>query len=415
MNQHFATANLVDVYSPNHLEFLALFEDSKFTTRDGKVDSGLLKNHTEKLLESGIGPDGKGAVVSSNSMPGRHHWLPAFFDDDAAIIDATGAGNTFLGALTFAMSACRHDIVEASAMASVAARFSLQQMGLPNMSSGSEPPIISAIDIVRNQLNICSSYPGFYSYFRHYYTTFDTMPVYQVNMQKVCEREDMEDGYIYLERVPYKPKQGNAGRNDSPVKSSHTTPAPPAPKVLPDSIASKPNNQATPVTNSSHRSPQQTSFHLALAGIRNHITQVFTCQTIMAIFEMVHEVAFKVIKAGRTVTSSGGDDAGISIHGVPTPGTHQKDTTLVMNRSPGNDLISTNTRKLGSHEEDDFVVLDNNLRDPRHEDDFFMVDVSSADKDNDFIMVDAVPWADPSPLHLLGRTSGRFLVHSRLF
>lgn len=145
-NQHFAAAKLVDVYSPNHLEFLALFENSESTSSDRQLDHVLLESYAEKFLESGIGLDGGGAVViragrggcliSSTSMPGRHCWLPAFYEDDSAIIDATGAGNTFLGALTFAMSACIHDVVEASAMASVAASFSLQQIGLPSLSSG---------------------------------------------------------------------------------------------------------------------------------------------------------------------------------------------------------------------------------------------------------------------------------------
>lgn len=147
-NQHFAAAKLVDVYSPNHLEFLALFENSESTSRGRQLDRVLLESYTERFLESGIGLDGGGAVViragrdgcliSSASMPGRHCWLPAFYEDDSAIVDATGAGNTFLGALTFAMSACIHDVVEASAMASVAASFSLQQIGLPSLSSGSE-------------------------------------------------------------------------------------------------------------------------------------------------------------------------------------------------------------------------------------------------------------------------------------
>lgn len=39
------------------------------------------------------------------------------------------------------------------------------------------------------------------------------MPVYQVNMQKVREREDIEDDYIYLERVPYQPKQDGTSKS----------------------------------------------------------------------------------------------------------------------------------------------------------------------------------------------------------
>lgn len=142
-DDHLAAAKLVDVFSPNHLEFQSLFEDPGPPPASGLLERDLLEKHTGLLLDRGIGPAGRGAViiraggdgclVSSNSIPGRHKWLPAFYDNDSAIIDATGAGNTFLGALTFAMSACDKDVVEASALASVAASFSLQQIGLPTL------------------------------------------------------------------------------------------------------------------------------------------------------------------------------------------------------------------------------------------------------------------------------------------
>lgn len=147
-DEHFAAAKLVDVFSPNHLEFQALFEDSGPPSANGTLDRQSLESHTELFLDRGVGPDGRGAViiraggdgclVSSNLIPGRHEWLPAFYDSDSEVVDATGAGNTFLGALTFAMSACGHDVVEASALASVAASFSLQQIGLPNLCTEGE-------------------------------------------------------------------------------------------------------------------------------------------------------------------------------------------------------------------------------------------------------------------------------------
>ncbi|KAH8775321.1 carbohydrate/purine kinase [Diaporthe sp. PMI_573] len=146
--EHIAAAKLVDVYSPNHLEFLALFGDSEPSSGDLRLDRRSVERYAESLLDSGVGPDGRGAVivragmdgclVSSSSIPERHYWLPPFYDDDDAVVDATGAGNTFLGALTFAISARRYSVVEASALASVAASFSLQQIGLPSLSSSSE-------------------------------------------------------------------------------------------------------------------------------------------------------------------------------------------------------------------------------------------------------------------------------------
>lgn len=147
-DEHFAGAKLVDVFSPNHLELQALFEDSVPPSADKLLDRKSLERYIEIFLDRGIGPDGKGAaivraggdgcLVSSNSIPGRHKWLPAFYDSNSTIVDATGAGNTFLGALSFAMSACGQNVVEASALASVAASFSLQQIGLPSFSTESE-------------------------------------------------------------------------------------------------------------------------------------------------------------------------------------------------------------------------------------------------------------------------------------
>lgn len=142
-DEHFAVAKLVDVFSPNHLEFQALFEDSSPPSGGRLLGRELLENYSEMFLDCGIGPDGRGAViiraggdgclVSSQSIPGRHKWLPAFYGNDSAIVDATGAGNTFLGALAFAMSARGEDVLKASALASVAASFSLQQIGLPSL------------------------------------------------------------------------------------------------------------------------------------------------------------------------------------------------------------------------------------------------------------------------------------------
>lgn len=143
--EHLAVAKLVDVFSPNHIEFQAIFEDSSPSSGDRLLDRELLEKYAETFLDCGIGPDGRGAViiraggdgclVSSNSIPGRHKWLPPFYENDSSIVDATGAGNTFLGALAFAMSARGDDVLKASALASVAASFSLQQIGLPSLCS----------------------------------------------------------------------------------------------------------------------------------------------------------------------------------------------------------------------------------------------------------------------------------------
>lgn len=142
---HLAAAKLVHIFSPNHIEFLALFGESETQSQGEFLDRAVIESCADKCLDSGIGREGKGAVivraagdgclVSSKVIPGRHRWLPPFYRDRSSIIDATGAGNTFLGAFTFAMSGLPgEDIVEASVLASVATSFSLEQFGLPRLS-----------------------------------------------------------------------------------------------------------------------------------------------------------------------------------------------------------------------------------------------------------------------------------------
>lgn len=142
---HLTAAKLVHVFSPNHLECLALFEDSETQSEGESLNRENLEACADALLDSGIGPEGKGAVVvraaeygclvSSTLIPGRHKWLPPFYSDRSLVVDATGAGNTFLGALTFAMADLPDKyVVEAALLASVATSFSLEQIGLPKLS-----------------------------------------------------------------------------------------------------------------------------------------------------------------------------------------------------------------------------------------------------------------------------------------
>lgn len=147
---HLTAAKLVHVFSPNHLECLALFGHSEALDKDISLNRDKVEGCANELLDSGVGPDGRGVVViraggdgclvSSKSIPERHKWLPPFYRDESDIVDATGAGNTFLGAFTFAMSILTSgDVVEAAVRASVATSFSLEQIGLPELTfSGGE-------------------------------------------------------------------------------------------------------------------------------------------------------------------------------------------------------------------------------------------------------------------------------------
>jgi len=128
---------MVDVFSPNHLELLALFGISSMA-----FDRLIIESLAVAFLKSGVGANRKGAVlvragengcltISEDSGP---YWqLPYYESDHSKIVDTTGAGNAFLGG--FAVGYCNTgDFLEASQYGSVAASFMLEQVSLPRLS-----------------------------------------------------------------------------------------------------------------------------------------------------------------------------------------------------------------------------------------------------------------------------------------
>lgn len=138
---HFRAANRVDVYSPNHFEFLATFGSGGGPTPP-VFDKTEIERLTLELLQSGVGRRGNGVVVircgesgsliAARSFPPR--WFPAFHDASSGMVsDATGAGNTFLGGFAVRFSETG-DLEEAAIAGTVAASFAIEQIGLPRKS-----------------------------------------------------------------------------------------------------------------------------------------------------------------------------------------------------------------------------------------------------------------------------------------
>lgn len=148
---------MVDVFSPNHLELAALFGQSRPVVADkDKIESQALR-----FLDSGVGLDGKGTVIV---RAGEHGcvimaramspiWLPPFYQStpgdkpDAKVVDPTGAGNTFLGALA-AGYLQTGSIVEAGCYGSVGASFALEQVGMPEWSSDGEEELWNGANVL---------------------------------------------------------------------------------------------------------------------------------------------------------------------------------------------------------------------------------------------------------------------------
>jgi sugar/nucleoside kinase (ribokinase family) len=167
----FIATRVVDVVSPNELELGMMFGQTGWNE-----ESDFGKDCVKRILDSGIGPNGDGHLViragkdgSYAFARGQRIWLPAYHQPgtsgSTAVIDPTGAGNSFLGALAQGMvtgdrtpakiiaselaeSAIWKGALEALGkqsyvlssliFATVAAGFVVEQIGVPHLSTSTD-------------------------------------------------------------------------------------------------------------------------------------------------------------------------------------------------------------------------------------------------------------------------------------
>ncbi|KAF7597645.1 hypothetical protein BBP40_000123 [Aspergillus hancockii] len=167
----FIATRVVDVVSPNELELGMMFGQSGWN-----ADSDFGKDIVKRILDSGIGPNGNGYLVvragkdgSYSFSRGQRIWLPAYHQPGAsgttAVVDPTGAGNSFLGALAQGMvtggrspaKIVGAELAESPAwkgalkalgkqsyvlssliFATVAAGFVVEQIGVPHLSTSTD-------------------------------------------------------------------------------------------------------------------------------------------------------------------------------------------------------------------------------------------------------------------------------------
>ncbi|KAJ5917688.1 hypothetical protein N7466_011242 [Penicillium verhagenii] len=166
----FLEANrVVDVVSPNHLELGMMFDQPGWTE-----DSEESQKLVQKIIDAGIGPNGDGCIVIRAGKEGSYAysraqklWLPAYhqpnYSGTTVVLDPTGAGNSFLGALAQGMVTSgrepfdiiestlsrsdswkraldswdqRRNVLGALICATVAAGFVVEQIGVPQISVG---------------------------------------------------------------------------------------------------------------------------------------------------------------------------------------------------------------------------------------------------------------------------------------
>lgn len=150
-----SAAQHVDVLSPNHLELAALFGESPAKAHDKATIEALAR----RVLDSGVGIDGKGtvvvragengSVVVSRDLPPT--WLPPFYPAGAdgrqhsKVVDPTGAGNAFLGAYVVGYLQTQN-AVEAACYGTVGGSFALEQVGMPELVSGEDGELWNGAD-----------------------------------------------------------------------------------------------------------------------------------------------------------------------------------------------------------------------------------------------------------------------------
>lgn len=135
LQAHIEACKEVDVFSPNHLESLGLFDRvaEVFDAKTIELCAREVLNETKSTTTS----KGHHAVVVRAGEHGCHvvsqdstFWLPPFHTDASNVVDATGGGNTFLGAFVFTLAnTC--DLRAAATAGRVAASFAIEQIGLP--------------------------------------------------------------------------------------------------------------------------------------------------------------------------------------------------------------------------------------------------------------------------------------------
>ena len=141
---HLKAAKLVDVYSPNHQELIATFQSEEERNEDPtrELEFAVIERYAYEILESGVGPDGEGVVIVrcgahgslavSRTYPARR--FPPFHSGASPkVVDATGAGNCFLGGFTATYGESR-DLTEAMISGSVAASYAVEQIGPPKVA-----------------------------------------------------------------------------------------------------------------------------------------------------------------------------------------------------------------------------------------------------------------------------------------
>lgn len=108
-------------------------QENKTKPRKKHYGRGGLQPDTDmEALFAGLLQDEDGLIAREEIEldPGVERWMSAYHQDTDQVVDPTGGGNTFLGALAVAL-ARGHSLEDAAAWGTVAASFAIEQIGVP--------------------------------------------------------------------------------------------------------------------------------------------------------------------------------------------------------------------------------------------------------------------------------------------
>jgi len=86
----------------------------------------------------------EGCYIAGDGISDSEAWLPALHEDQEKVVDPTGGGNAFLGAMAITIARCErpHDglfpILQGAVSGTVAASFAIEQIGAPVVAVGED-------------------------------------------------------------------------------------------------------------------------------------------------------------------------------------------------------------------------------------------------------------------------------------
>ncbi|KAG0705445.1 Ribokinase-like protein [Suillus ampliporus] len=133
----------IAILSPNAEEALSLLSLPLIVTKTAVEDAA------SEFLKMGVGKGNSGSIIIRSGALGAYvmtsdrqgRWIDAFWssaENIDKVVDVTGAGNSFLGGLAAGLFLANGDVYEATLYASVSASFTVEQLGLPHLTLGSD-------------------------------------------------------------------------------------------------------------------------------------------------------------------------------------------------------------------------------------------------------------------------------------